>query len=361
MPKSVVYIAVTSHGFGHAVRAASVAAAIKHLNSEIELVFVTIAPEWLLKSYVNEEFIYRPQIFDVGVIQQDSLTMDTVATLDKMQQIQKQEAAIIKQEVDFIHNHGVGLILADIPPLAGKIAEAAGIPCWAMGNFGWDFIYRPWGEAFSEIVTWIEDCYSKCDRLFRLPLAESMTSFKSITDVGLTGGIPKYKLQELRDKFGITAPPERTVLLTFGGLGLQAIPYETLQQFPDWQFITFDRNCPDFPNLLKISGQDYRPVDFMPLCGRVISKPGYSTFAEALRLDIPIVSLTREGFAESEILLQGIKDYAQHQIVHGEDFFAGNWSFLHQNLISPQKNTKLAKDGSETIAQEVINYFGAKL
>lgn len=357
MPNPTVYFAVTSHGFGHAVRAASVAGAIKQLNPNIELVFVTTAPEWLLQSYVEDKFIYRPRIFDVGVIQQDSLTMDTAATLAKMEQIREQEAEIIKQEVDFIANHGVDLILADIPPLAGKIAEAAGIPCWAIGNFGWDFIYRPWGEAFTEIVTWIEDCYSKCDRLFRLPLAESMSAFNDVTDVGLTGGVPKYPVIELRDKFGITAPPEKTVLLTFGGLGLQAIPYETLQQFPDWQFITFDRNCPYFPNLLRISGQEYRPVDFMPLCGRVISKPGYSTFAEALRLDIPIVSLTREGFAESEILLQGIRDYSLHQIVSAEDFFAGNWSFLHQNLISSQKETKLPKNGSETIAQEVIDYF----
>ncbi|MDJ0743383.1 MAG: glycosyl transferase [Xenococcaceae cyanobacterium MO_167.B27] len=361
MTQPTIYIAVTSHGFGHAVRTASVAAAIKRLNPDIDLVFVTTAPEWLLQSYVQDEFVYRPRIFDVGVIQQDSLTMDAATTLAKMQQIKEQQEEIIKQEVDLIQKLGVGLILADIPPLAGKIAEAAGIPCWSMGNFGWDFIYRPWGEAFAEIVTWIEDCYSKCDSLFRLPLAESMSAFKSITDVGLTGGIPQYTVEELRDRFGITAPIEKTVLLTFGGLGLQAIPYETLQKFPNWQFITFDRNCGDFANLLKVSGKDYRPVDFMPLCGRVISKPGYSTFAEALRLDIPIVSLTREGFAESEILLQGIRDYSQHQIVKAEDFFAGNWNFLHQNLLSPNKETKLAKDGSETIAQEVINYFASFL
>ena len=359
MTQPIVYIAVTSHGFGHAVRTASVAAAIKQLNPDIELVFVTTAPEWLLQSYVKDDFIYRPQIFDVGVIQKDSLTMDTATTLTKMQQIRKQQEEIIEQEVDFILEHGVGLILADIPPLAGKIAAAAGIPGWGMGNFGWDFIYRDWGEAFGEIVTWIEDCYSKCDRLFRLPLAESMSAFKSITDVGLTGGIPQYSVEDLRDKFGITAPPEKTVLLTFGGLGLQAIPYENMQQFPDWQFITFERRCGDFPNLLKVSGQECRPVDFMPLCGRVISKPGYSTFAEALRLDIPIVSLTREGFAESEILLQGIRDYSQHQIINAEDFFQGNWDFLHQNLISPQSETKLVKNGSETIAQEVINYFAS--
>ncbi len=357
MTKSVVYLAVTSHGFGHAVRASSVAAVIKNLNPEIELVFATTAPEWLLKSYVSSNFIYHPRIFDVGVVQQDSLIMDRATTLKKMEQIREQEAEIIKQEVDFIKENHIGLIVADIPPLAAKIASTANIPCWSMGNFGWDFIYRPWGESFADIVAWIEDCYSKCDRLFRLPLAESMTSFKSITDVGLTGGIPRYSVKELRDKFGITAPQEKIVLLTFGGLGLQAIPYETLQQFPDWQFITFDRNCGDFPNLLKISGQEYRPVDFMPLCGRVISKPGYSTFAEALRLDVPIVSLTREGFAESEILLEGIRKHSQHQIIEAEDFFAGNWDFLTQDLVSPQTGTKLAKDGSETIAQEVINYF----
>jgi hypothetical protein len=96
---------------------------------------------------------------------------------------------------------------------------------------------------------------------------------------------------------------------------LEQIPYEGLNQFPDWQFVTFDNKAPDMPNLLKASGQDYRPVDLMPLCGRVMSKPGHSTFSEALRLGTPIVSLTREGFVESFILLDGIRDYAYHQIL----------------------------------------------
>ncbi|NJN75827.1 MAG: hypothetical protein HC796_05945, partial [Synechococcaceae cyanobacterium RL_1_2] len=35
-----------------------------------------------------------------------------------------------------------------------------------------------------------------------------------------------------------------------------------------------------------------------------MSKPGYSTFAEALMLDLPIVSVTRSDFAEGPILLE---------------------------------------------------------
>ena len=357
MSRPVLYIAITSHGFGHAVRASSVAAVIQELYPEILLVLVTTAPRWLLETYIPGEFIHRPRALDVGVIQSDSLTMDKQTTLEKLQQLRKSANSIVASEVNFIKTNRVGLILADIPPLAANIAVSAQIPCWMMSNFGWDFIYRDWGSDFVEMADWIGECYGKCDRLFRLPLNEPMSAFPNITDVGLTGGNPRYNPEQLRSMFSITTPPDHTVLLTFGGLNLQEIPYNVLSGFPDWQFITFDEQAPILPNLLKISGKDYRPVEFMPLCGRVVSKPGYSTFAEALRLGIPIVSLTREGFAESPLLLEGIQNYATHQILTPGEFFSGKWEFLHQLPQPPQKSELLAIDGTEVIAKNIVNYF----
>jgi hypothetical protein len=291
--------------------------------------------------------------------------MDKQATLAKLKQIRAAENSIIASEVNFIRTNRVGLILADIPPLAAKIAKAAGIPGWMMGNFGWDFIYQDWGGEFIEMAQWISECYNECDRdrypsgnrTFRLPLHEPMTNFPNITDVGLTGGSPRYSLDELRQTFGLNVPPEKTILLTFGGLGLQEIPYNNICQFPDWQFITFDSFAPHLPNLLKVKGHDYRPVDFMPLCGRVVSKPGYSTFAEALRLDVPIVSLTREDFAESAVLLSGIQNHAYHQILTPTEFFGENWEFLRDSPQPPKDSQGIAKDGTEAIAQSIISYF----
>jgi hypothetical protein len=273
MSRSILYVAITGHGFGHAVRAASVVACLQKLNPEILPILVTTAPRWLLESYIAGDFIYRPLAFDVGVIQSDSIQMDKATTLAKMQQIRSQQAIIIKNEVEFIQQNRVGLILADIPPLAALIAEAAGITCWMLGNFGWDFIYRPWGGEFEPIADWIGECYSKCDRLFRLPLHEPMAAFPNIIDVGLTGGIPHDTPDLLRQKFGLQQPQEHTILLTFGGLGLQEIPYQNLALFPDWQFISFDLRAPELPNLIKIAEDRYRPVDFLPICGRVVSKP----------------------------------------------------------------------------------------
>ena len=358
MSRPILYVAITNHGFGHAARTASVVAAIQQMCPEILLILVTSAPRWLLESYIEGDFIHRPRAFDVGVVQSDSLTMDKATTLEKLRHYRAEQRSIVAGEVNFMRQNRVGLVLADIPPLAAVIAKTAGIPCWMLSNFGWDFIYRPWGGEFVEMADWIGDCFSQCDRLFRLPFHEPMSAFSNITDVGLTGGSPRYSASELRASWSLTAPVDKTVLLTFGGLGLQQIPYDNLRQFPDWQFISFDGSAPDLPNVIKVSDRKYRPVDFMPVCGRVVSKPGYGTFAEALRLEVPIVSITREDFAESAFLMEGITDYSYHQILSPEEFFQGSWEFLHAAPQSPRQKHSLATDGSQAIAQAVVNYFG---
>lgn len=365
MSRPTLYIAITNHGFGHAVRVASVAAKIQELNPDILLIITTTAPRWLLESYITGDFILRPRAFDVGVVQSDSLTMDLDATLGKLQEIRKKQNSLIASEVNFIKQNRVGLVLADIPPLATRMAAAAGVPCWMMSNFGWDFIYRDWGGEFVEMADWIGECFGMCDRLFRLPLHEPMAAFPNIQDVGLTGGNPRYSNEKIREVFGIETPLEKTVLLTFGGLGLEEIPYQNLHKFSDRQFITFDAGAPDLPNLINIKNQEFaqsfpilpRPVDMMPVCGRLVSKPGYSTFAEALRLEIPVISIMREGFAEAAVLLEGIQNYAEHQIVTATEFFEGDWEFLRQPLHPSRLSDKLDKNGTEAIAQAVVDYF----
>ncbi|HLO84136.1 MAG TPA: glycosyl transferase [Nostocaceae cyanobacterium] len=357
MNRPILYIAITNHGFGHITRTVSIANTIQKLCPEILLILVTTAPRWLLELYISGDFILRQRAFDVGVVQADSLKMDKQATLEKLREINKKQHSLIASEVNFIQQNRVNLILADIPFLAAAFAQTAGVPCWMLGNFGWDFIYREWLGEFTEIADWISAWYSKSDRLFRLPFHEPMQDFENITDVGLTGGTPRFSSEEIRATWGITAPKEQTVLLTFGGLDLQQIPYHNIQNFPDWQFITLDPSAPNLPNLIKATNRKYRPVDFMPICNRVISKPGYGTFSEATRLGIPIVTIPRDDFAEAQFLLEGIQNFNYHQIITPEDFFQANWNFLYQPPQPPKQPQPLAKDGNEQIATEVINYL----
>ncbi|BAY60252.1 hypothetical protein NIES22_03100 [Calothrix brevissima NIES-22] len=359
MERPILYMAITNHGFGHTTRMAAIADTIQKLCPEVLLIMVTTAPHWLLDCYIDGDFIHRPRAFDLGVVQADSLTMDRAATLEKLLEIKKNQHSLIAGEVNFIRQNFVHLILADIPFLASAIAKAANISCWSMSNFGWDFIYRDWGGEFLAIADWISDCYAQCDRLYRLPFHEPMSAFTNIIDVGLTGGSPRYDADNLRSHWRITAPVEKTILLTFGGLGLQQFPYDNLQHFPDWQFIVFDQSAPELPNLVKITDRKYRPVDFMPICGRVVSKPGYGTFAEATKLQVPLVTVTREDFAEAAFLLAGLANYNQHQILSPTEFFQGDWDFLRQPLLQPKLSQPIAKEGNEAIAAAVLEYFQA--
>lgn len=359
-----LYFAVTNHGFGHATRAASVATEIrrraKRHGISVELIMATKAPAWLLDSYIEEGYTHRQVSFDVGVLQSDSLTMDKRATLSAIHEIQADESRLVEEEAAYLRSAGVDLIIADIPPLVGKIARAAGVPCWFMGNFGWDFIYRPWVQEhaeFHEISDWIGECWQGGDRTFRLPFSEPMSALPNVTNVGLTGGTPNYSEAYLRNLLNTDIPTGRTVLLTFGGLGLSSIPYHALKDFPDWQFVTFDRQAPDLPNLYRVMNQKMRPVDWMVVCDRIFSKPGYSTFAEACLLDKGVITITREGFAEAQILIDGIQDYAHHRVVHVKDFFSGDWSFLTDDLLPPKKQEKLDKDGQEEIAAAAVDYL----
>lgn len=357
MERPIIYIAITNHGFGHATRTASIANTIQKLCPEALLILVTTAPRWLLESYIEGDFILRPRAFDLGVVQVDSLIMDKPATLEKLREIKKNHKSLIASEVNFIRQNRVNLILADVPFLATGFAQAVNVPCWMISNFGWDFIYRDWGGEFTEIADWISDWYGKCHRLFRLPFHEPMSAFKNITDVGLTGGSPKFAIDELRTTWEINTPPEKTILLTFGGCGLQEIPYTNLSKFPHWQFITFDVSAPNLPNLIKITNRQYRPVDFMPICGKVVSKPGYSTFSEATRLQTPVVTIPRDDFAEASVILAGITNYNHHQIITTSEFFQGDWDFLYQSSQSPKQTEPIDKNGNETIAQLVIDYL----
>lgn len=356
MPRPTLYAAITNHGFGHATRTAAVLAEIQRQYPDVLLILATGAPRWLLDLYLPAGFIYRPCTFDIGAVQSHGFNIDKGATLQSLRQIQARERQLIAAEVTFIQQNQVDLILGDIPPLIAKVAEAAGIPCWMSSNFGWDLIYQDWGDEFADIVDWVQDCFSRCDRLFRLPFHEPMSAFKNIVDVGLTGAGPRIPAEDLRSKLGLTAAPEKTVLLTFGGMGLSQMPYHHLQQFPDWQFITFDSTAPSHPNLLQVSRDAYRPVDLMSLCGRVVSKPGYGTFAEVCRLQVPIVSLPRTDFAEAAFLIAGMQDHNHHQILEPGEF-EQSWDFLHQTPHTPRRSTPLATNGNQQIAAAVIDYL----
>ena len=58
MSRPTLYIAITNHGFGHAVRISSVANLIQQMCPDVLLIMVTTAPRWLLESYISVSYTH---------------------------------------------------------------------------------------------------------------------------------------------------------------------------------------------------------------------------------------------------------------------------------------------------------------
>jgi hypothetical protein len=72
----------------------------------------------------------------------------------------------------------------------------------------------------------------------------------------------------------------------------------------------------------------------MQLCSRVITKPGYSTFCEALSMGLGIHLVHREGFAEAPVLEAALQRHGMHRLLSREQLQSGDWQ-LDQPLLPP--------------------------
>jgi predicted glycosyltransferase len=97
---------------------------------------------------------------------------------------------------------------------------------------------------------------------------------------------------------------------------------------------------------------DLRPLELMPLCSRLITKPGYSTFCEALAAGLGIHLVRREGFAEAPVLEQALQRHGWHRLLSRDQLEQGDWQ-LDQALQNPLDDP-LPLDGAQQAAAVII-------
>ncbi|MFZ9849060.1 MAG: hypothetical protein ACO3EF_00665 [Vulcanococcus sp.] len=347
----LIVACVSSHGYGHGSRVAAVLSALHALEPGWRLVLSTALPTAFLRLALGPvPFEHRPCRWDVGVIQADALGAAGPATLAALEALDQVLPAQLEREAAWIRSQGEPvLLLGDVPPSAADLAGSLGAPLLWMGNFGWDAIYRPMGEAFEARADQALAAYRRGQGLIQCPLALPMPWQLPVLPVGLTAGQPRHGVAELRQRLALALPRERTVLVAFGGLGLSLEP-QLLDRWPDHHFLVSDTALAAAGNATGIPS-DLRPLDLLPLCARVITKPGYSTFCEALSLGVGIHLVQRHGFAEAPVLEADLQRHGWHRLLSREQLEAGDWQ-LDQPL-RPPTAAPLPRGGEQEAARHL--------
>ena len=74
--------------------------------------------------------------------------MDEQATLERLKSLVGRWDLLWPKRYAWRETSAIDLIVADIPPMAGDIAAVLGVPCIAIANFTWDWIYEPYATEY---------------------------------------------------------------------------------------------------------------------------------------------------------------------------------------------------------------------
>ena len=350
----LLYVCNSSHGFGHGSRTAAVLAELASRRPDWRLVVSSGLPDAFLDlAYGPVRHERRSCRWDVGMVQSQALGCDPIATLVALEELQRELPARIAAEAAWITAQSEPvLVLADVPPAAALLAEQLGAPLAWLASFGWDAIYGPLGGAFAPWARRCAELYGRGDLLIRCPLALPMPWGVEEKAVGITASRPRLDTAALARELRLPCQRDRVVLISFGGLGLPLDP-ALLQRWPEHVFIGPDPALASMGNG-RVLPPGCRPLDLMPVAGRLITKPGYSSFCEAFSQGVGLhVVQRRDGFAEAPVLEEALQDHGFHQLLSQEELLAGEWH-LDRPLLPPRRGA-LALQGEARAAELLID------
>lgn len=293
----------------------------------------------------------------MGVVQPNSLRMDVEATFRACRQLHDRMPNLVEQEVKFIKQQKIDLVVGDIPPVCFEIAARANIPSVAMTNFTWDVIYRAYADKYPGFVPLINDMtcfYSKATLALALPYPCDMSMFPRRKAIPWVTRVSALSRNSARAAFGL--PQDRTVvLLSFGGLGLDDLPWRALDEMTDFFFVTTAAAGESRGSLLILDGAQRHYEDLLRAVDVIVTKPGYGIVADVLAQRLPVLYTERGEFSEYPFLVQALNDLATAEFIPQDELLSGNVRpYLLRLLAKQQPWPAVQLNGAGVAAENIL-------
>ncbi len=358
----LIWAAISGHGFGHAAQVVPVLNALHRLVPDLRVLLRTTVPSSFFKDRLVPPWDVNPVQQDVGCVQNGPLKIDVEATWREHHLFHSSWDKRLHTETAAMRAAGPNVVLADTPYLALAAGNAAAVPTVALVSFTWDLVLSEYVAPPSidslTILRLIRQAYAQADLALRIAPAPKMEIFQRIIDIGpIAEPVPSAR-EQLADLLGLT-PGEQTVLVGFGGIPLDSLPFDRLESLTGYRFI-FDGSIP--PGSRRFVATASLPFSFKTLMASVdviMTKPGYGTLTEAVALRTPMVYVRRYNFADEQPLVDYLHRYGQGVELSLDDFTHGHWEeSLHRvRSLSTLSDRALHATGADDAAALLARYF----
>lgn len=355
--KRIAYF-VTSHGFGHATRAAAVMDAIAAIDASIQFEIFTTVPSWLFEDSLCVPFTYHALQTDFGIIQTSAFQIDVGATLQHLNRFypfkQRQVMEISRQ----IKQLNCGLIVCDIAPLGILVAAAAGIPSVLVENFTWDWIYQEYVSVEERLLShihYLQTIFAGADfHIQTEPVCDGRSADLITAPVARR---IRTDRQPIRRRFGLTAA-DKMVLITTGGIPSKYAFFKRLATVPEITFVIpgIGRELQNRTNLVLLPDRsDFYHPDLVNAADAVIGKLGYSTLAEVYHAGVPFGYVPRPNFRESGPMVEFIQREMGAMMIKEAGFLEGIWVAKLNTLFGFARQRPDGCNGADAAGRFIAN------
>ena len=358
----LIWAAITAHGFGHAAQIVPVLNALtRHVSDVRVLLRTTVTPSFFHDRLVSPWTI-SPVQQDIGCIQNGPLTIDIEQTWTEYERFHRQWHERLATEVAAMRAAAPDLILADTPYLALAAGKMAAIPSVALASFTWDLVLSEYQAPSTidsrSILQSMRQAYAEADLALRITPSPKMDIFRRSVDIQPIAEPASSAREELATHLALT-PGERTVLVGFGGIQLDALPFDKLESLTGYRFL-FDGPIP--PHSTRFVSTKSLPFSFKTLLASVdliLTKPGYGTLIEAVALQTPMVYVRRYNFADEQPLVDYLHRHGRGLELSRDDFAQGRWEEALQHVFHfPSPPAPLPPiSGADDAASQLVPYL----
>ena len=324
----VIWSAISGHGYGHAAQVVPVLNELGRLIPNLKTILRSTVPATFFRDRLTIPWEFRSVQQDVGCIQHGPLEIDVPATWAAHVQFHAGWEQRLADEVAGIRVASPDIILADTPYLAVAAGKETGVPVVVLANFTWIEALQPFADPtqprYQALLETMRQSYGHAKLALRVAPGLPLSTFAKVVDIGPIAERGQSHREELRTNLGIHNS-EQLVLLAFGGIPLETLPWEKMEQMRGYHFIV---NTPPNRPSPSIHVNSTIPHSFSTLMASVdliMTKPGYGTIVEAVALGMPVVYVRRYNFADEAPLVEFLHQYGRGHELSLLDFTAGNW------------------------------------
>ncbi len=350
---------ISSHGLGHAARAAGVMAAVQKANPSVGFEIFTQVPLRFFQDSLDGSFRVHKLLTDIGIVQQSPFQEDLELTRQRLDAFLPFDPSLLSILACKLETLGCDLVICDIAPMGIAVAREVGIPSLLVENFTWDWIYEGYEGLASQCgrhIAYLRELFEQAEYHVQTePICQPRSAALKVPPISRSIRKPAAEIRQELD-----LPAEGTVaLITLGGT-----PHDSLflKHLPDRNGLCFlvpggSQTIERRQNivLLPHHSRFFHP-DLINASDVVVGKAGYSTLAEAYYAGIPFGYISRSTFRESRVLVDFIASRMVGHEIGIEAFYDGSWTSQLHSLSATPRKSRAEINGAELVA-ELINHI----